>query len=677
LYSWGKVTIGNWLVHAYFERDSQFSDAQSSKYRLTVTDKAPPPTPTPPKSEPPTYTPPTYTPPPSTAPPASEPPEYTPPPTTSISAPVGTDVIIPSGTGVPGCEESYTCFQPNILSTKIDDTIVWFNADSAAHTITSGSPSNGGSIGVQFDSSLFLSGTTFSHKFTQSGTFPYFCIVHPWMSGEVIVAGSTKSSNDTFKSYADTGELVKHDPSKEYSLKTSGTKYSISYRTSSGQVTNAYIDTAATSIILNLINTNDGQITLKIPRELLDAKYGTRDDNFFVLADGKEIDFNESKNTRERTLIISYPAGTEEIEIIGSKVTGSGTETKSTFQENKIISSNPVNSPSTGTPYQIILNKSPSSVPFGSVYYFTGKVDIPGKNPAGYTVIIKDDDNLFDDELTRTFVKRDGTFTAPWIVKHVDIEEDKVEKLVDISITTAITIATFGANIPIEALSVMQAMETEFLDAPADVYVEVSGNEKQEFFTNCNQNWSINSGLDYIPVKYVCENTFQLRVDETLSNIQKAIRAGIYAFTKGDPEPFTNAPTGLIDFKKPDEAARKLAKADLRLEIYTSALPVWKNLISNAQKEIKDPKAITELTKAKKAFFEAESQLQIAKNQNGYGWYLLSDISDYKQNMKTAEKVNSAWKYGRDSIINLNKIPNEINSINKQVAEAYKIQYSK
>ena len=32
-----------------------------------------------------------------------------------------------------------------------------------------------------------MAGTTFSHKFDVEGEFPYFCMVHPWMSGLVVV----------------------------------------------------------------------------------------------------------------------------------------------------------------------------------------------------------------------------------------------------------------------------------------------------------------------------------------------------------------------------------------------------------------------------------------------------------------------------------------------------------
>jgi len=59
------------------------------------------------------------------------------------------------------------------------------NKDDAAHTITSGVPEKGHDN--LFDSSLFLSGTSFEHTFTKRGTYRYFCIVHPWKEGKIIV----------------------------------------------------------------------------------------------------------------------------------------------------------------------------------------------------------------------------------------------------------------------------------------------------------------------------------------------------------------------------------------------------------------------------------------------------------------------------------------------------------
>jgi len=108
--------------------------------------------------------------------------------------PFGTDVIIPQGTSVPGCEDTNSCYDPFIFFANVGDTVKWFNADSAAHTVTSGDPDNGHD--GKFDSSIIMSGDSFSHKFTQKGKYPYFCMMHPWMVGQVVVS-DTKQPSDT------------------------------------------------------------------------------------------------------------------------------------------------------------------------------------------------------------------------------------------------------------------------------------------------------------------------------------------------------------------------------------------------------------------------------------------------------------------------------------------------
>ena len=94
-------------------------------------------------------------------------------------------VSAPAGSSVPGCEETNECFIPAEVSVSVGDTVTWSNDDSAAHTVTSGIPSEGPD-GI-FDSSLFMAGTTFEHTFDEAGEYDYFCMVHPWMTGKVQV----------------------------------------------------------------------------------------------------------------------------------------------------------------------------------------------------------------------------------------------------------------------------------------------------------------------------------------------------------------------------------------------------------------------------------------------------------------------------------------------------------
>jgi len=94
-------------------------------------------------------------------------------------------VSIPKGTAMPGCEGVDLCYDPPHVTIFIGGEILWRNDDSSAHTVTSGSASDGPD--GTFDSSIFMSKKTFEHTFDKAGTYDYFCVVHPWMTGKVIV----------------------------------------------------------------------------------------------------------------------------------------------------------------------------------------------------------------------------------------------------------------------------------------------------------------------------------------------------------------------------------------------------------------------------------------------------------------------------------------------------------
>ncbi|MFY9299632.1 MAG: TIR domain-containing protein [Candidatus Nitrosotenuis sp.] len=72
-----------------------------------------------------------------------------------------------------------------ILTISIGEKVRWINEDLAAHTITSGTL-NTGPDGV-FDSSLFMPSKSFETTFNHVGTYDYFCVVHPWKTGKIIV----------------------------------------------------------------------------------------------------------------------------------------------------------------------------------------------------------------------------------------------------------------------------------------------------------------------------------------------------------------------------------------------------------------------------------------------------------------------------------------------------------
>ncbi|MBT6397017.1 MAG: hypothetical protein HOK05_01150 [Nitrosopumilus sp.] len=103
----------------------------------------------------------------------------------AAAAPKTVIVDIPVGTAVPGCETTDECFSPARVSINAGDTVEWANIDTAAHTVTGGSPAMGPS-GV-FDSSLLMASANYAFTFDEAGSYDYFCMVHPWMVGSVSV----------------------------------------------------------------------------------------------------------------------------------------------------------------------------------------------------------------------------------------------------------------------------------------------------------------------------------------------------------------------------------------------------------------------------------------------------------------------------------------------------------
>ena len=96
--------------------------------------------------------------------------------------------------------------------------------------------------------------------------------------------------------------------------------YDVRYTITGGSVISITPDVDANSLIIEISTTSDGQLTITLPRALIDAKLNGADDDFFVLVDGEEVDFDETKTSSDRTLTIAFPDGAEEIEIIGTFV---------------------------------------------------------------------------------------------------------------------------------------------------------------------------------------------------------------------------------------------------------------------------------------------------------------------------------------------------------------------
>lgn len=95
-------------------------------------------------------------------------------------------VIFEDGSSSSDCNP---CIIPSGLTILQNQNVTWFNGDVATHTVTSGNPTNGpDSI---FDSGFIAPGESFSFTFTQAGSFDYYDIIHPWITGVISVVDLT------------------------------------------------------------------------------------------------------------------------------------------------------------------------------------------------------------------------------------------------------------------------------------------------------------------------------------------------------------------------------------------------------------------------------------------------------------------------------------------------------
>lgn len=102
---------------------------------------------------------------------------------TSTTTPTTTTHIsMVSGSSNPNNKVFY---DPASAKVKTSTTITWTNDDTLPHTVTSGNADTGPS--GEFDSGIVMGGGSFTHTFDKAGSFDYFCALHPYMTGQVIV----------------------------------------------------------------------------------------------------------------------------------------------------------------------------------------------------------------------------------------------------------------------------------------------------------------------------------------------------------------------------------------------------------------------------------------------------------------------------------------------------------
>jgi len=112
------------------------------------------------------------------------------------------------------------------------------------------------------------------------------------------------------------------------SVTVDGISNDVSYTGTDMTVSGIEADTDFISLILTVdVTGSSGTLDITFDRSFFDSIYNEADDDFIILVDGDEPTFTETQtNSQSRTLSIELPAGSEEVEIIGSSFNNSVTE---------------------------------------------------------------------------------------------------------------------------------------------------------------------------------------------------------------------------------------------------------------------------------------------------------------------------------------------------------------
>jgi len=160
----------------------------------------------------------------------------------------------------------------------------------------------------------------------QDGTYSYTIIAEGplWKkSGDYVVKvtyGEGKIAETGF-SFSPKSESI--ETTTIFEVKdTKGGTFDVEYTIKGGTIKNMIVDPEIFAIIVQIESTDEGTISLDLPREFIGAeKQDGKDDTFIILIDGIEVVYQESVvHSDSRVITINFEEGDSDIEIIGTYV---------------------------------------------------------------------------------------------------------------------------------------------------------------------------------------------------------------------------------------------------------------------------------------------------------------------------------------------------------------------
>ncbi len=212
------------------------------------------------------------------------------------------DINMPTGSGSPDApyfwQNEKTGEATGDIEISVGDTIIWKNGDQAKHTITSGTLEDGPD-GIFGGTKFLIPGEFYSFQFTENGYYPYFCLIHPWMTGAVTV------TSEGYKVVADVGK----DVGDGLSL------FNVDYQYS-GIISDATTNEEQKSITFQLTSdakSLDHNLVMLLPSDLLEGPY-------VIFVDGKKNLRFEYIPDDVNTIEIELSENSKELTIVGTKI---------------------------------------------------------------------------------------------------------------------------------------------------------------------------------------------------------------------------------------------------------------------------------------------------------------------------------------------------------------------
>ena len=222
---------------------------------------------------------------------------------------VDINMVVVSST--PCFETNNMCYMPYNAALDVGGEAMWHNVDTMAHTVSSGTPAEG--LDDVFDSSLVAAGGMFSYKFEEAGTYDYFCMVHPWMTGIVTVSAEREGMEEM--GHDEMGGMEGMEHSDEHAASgVEDISDQFTATATSGVIHHIGANSDDDTLVVHLFGADDdGELKITLNRDIITP---FDDGSYFVLINNEEVEFEQMGNT----IHIEYDAGTEKIEIVGSHV---------------------------------------------------------------------------------------------------------------------------------------------------------------------------------------------------------------------------------------------------------------------------------------------------------------------------------------------------------------------